>query len=60
MLATLIVIFLLLAAASLIWWGIGQLTLPQPVRVVVLVVFGLLCLGVIYNYVVGAHILAIR
>jgi divalent metal cation (Fe/Co/Zn/Cd) transporter len=48
-----IVIFIVLAAASLIWWGISRISLPEPVKTVILVVFGLLCLLVIYHFVIG-------
>jgi hypothetical protein len=53
LITVIIVVFIVLAAASLVWWGLGRMALPEPVKTVVLVVFGLLCLLVIYHFVVG-------
>lgn len=52
--ALVIVVFLVLAGASLLWWGINRLTLPEPFKTVILVIFGLVCLYVVYHFVVGA------
>lgn len=51
-----VIIFIVLAAASLVWWGISRMALPEPVKTVVLVIFGLICLLVIYHFVVGGGI----
>lgn len=53
MFTTLILALILIAAFALVWWGISQLTLPQPVKVVLLVILGLIALAVIYNTVAG-------
>ena len=58
MFTTLILVLILIAAFSLVWWGVSSLALPQPVKVVILVVLGLIALAVIYNFVAGggAHL----
>lgn len=53
MFTSLIVILIILAAFALLYWGVSQLALPAPVRVVVLVIIGLIMLGLIYQYAVG-------
>jgi hypothetical protein len=53
MFTTMILIIIVLAAFALLWWGISQFTLPQPVKTVILVVLGLLLLMFIYNWVQG-------
>jgi hypothetical protein len=53
MFATLLLVLIVLAAFSLIWWGIGQLALPAPVKTVVLVILGLIALAFIYHVLVG-------
>lgn len=59
MIGTLILVLIILAAFSLVWWGVNSLTLPQPVKVVVLVILGLIALLFIYNSIGGGH-LALR
>ena len=56
MFTTLIVVFIVLAFMALLWWGVSRLSLPEPVKTVVLVVLGLVCLIVIYQFVVGGGI----
>jgi hypothetical protein len=58
MLTTVVLIFILLAALALIWWGIQRLGIPEPIKTVVLVVLGLVVLVVIYNFVAsgGVHL----
>jgi hypothetical protein len=58
MFTTLILALILLAAFALVWWGISSLTLPQPVKVVILVILGLLALAAIWNFISGggAHL----
>ncbi len=56
MFATLILVLILLAAFALVWWGISRLTLPEPVKTVILVILGLLMLAFIYNSVAGHHV----
>lgn len=43
-----LVIFALVA--SLLWWLIQQFPLPQPIRLVVIVAFVLICILVLLNY----------
>ena len=56
MFTTLILAIILLAGFALVWWGISQLTLPQPVKIVILVILGLLALAFIYNAVSGGGV----
>lgn len=53
MVSTLLTLFILLAVAALLWWGMGQLPLPPVVKTVLTVVFGVVILIVIYNMFVG-------
>jgi hypothetical protein len=53
MVSTLITLFIILAIAALLWWGMGQLPLPPVVKTVLTVVFGVVILVVIYNMFVG-------
>jgi hypothetical protein len=55
MVSTLITLFILLAIAALLWWGMSQLPLPPVVKTVLTVVFGVVLLIVIYNMLVGGH-----
>jgi hypothetical protein len=59
MVSTLITLFILLAIAALLWWGMSQLPLPPVVKTVLTVVFGVVLLIVIYNMLVGGHALRI-
>lgn len=59
MFTTLILALIILAAFSLVWWGVSQLGLPQPVKVVILVILGLIALAFIYNSI-GGHALVLR
>lgn len=53
MITTLILILILLAAFSLVWWGVGRMAVPEPIKTIVLVILGLLALLFIYNMVLG-------
>lgn len=56
MFTTLILILVMLAAFALVWWGVSRLTLPEPVKTVILVILGLVALAVIYNTVAAGHL----
>lgn len=56
MFTTLILILVLLASFALIWWGVSRLTLPEPIKTVILVILGLIALALIYNSVAGGHL----
>lgn len=60
MIGTLLAVFIFLAAVSLIWWGISRLTLPEPVKTVVLVILGLIILYAVYQFIAGGHLVALR
>ena len=53
---TILLIFIILAGFALIWWGIGRLAIPEPIKTVVLVVLGIVALVMIYNFVAGGGI----
>jgi heme A synthase len=49
----LILLFILVAAFALIYWGMTALPLPPVVRTVIIVVMGLIALIFIYNAFAG-------
>ena len=53
MFTTAILVLILLAAFALIWWGVGRMAVPEPIKTIVLVILGLIALGIIYNAVAG-------
>ena len=62
MIAILYVLFIV-AGFSLLYWGLSQFALPQPVRVVLIVVCGLIGLVLVWNLLVpflGGHSLNFR
>jgi hypothetical protein len=61
MVSTLVTLFIILAIAALLWWGMGQLPLPPVVKTVLTVVFGVVILVIIYNmFVGGGHTIRIN
>lgn len=48
-----ILLFVLVAAFALVYWGMTALPLPPVVRTVIIVVMGLIALVFIYNMFVG-------
>lgn len=50
---TLAAIFVLICAIALVWWGFERLKLPEPVRIIAVVLLGLVALGMAYNFVAG-------
>jgi hypothetical protein len=50
---TLIVLFIIVAAFALVYWGMTALPLPPVVRTVIIVVMGLIALVFIYNMFAG-------
>ncbi len=53
MLITLLVLLLIFAV---FWWVIQQLSLPQPVRMVVVVVFAIICLVYLLGFLPAGHL----
>jgi hypothetical protein len=49
----LILLFILIAAFALVYWGMTALPLPPVVRTVIIVVMGLIALIFIYNAFAG-------
>lgn len=56
MVTTLLTLFIILAIAALLWWGMSQLPLPPVVKTVLTVVFGVVLLIIIYNMFVGGSL----
>ena len=50
---TLILLFIIVAAFALIYWGMTSLSLPPTVRTVIIVIMGLIALVFIYNMFAG-------
>jgi len=50
---TLIVLLIVLAAFSLVWWGVNRMAVPEPIKTIVLVILGLVGLWFIYLAVTG-------
>lgn len=53
---TLIVLFIIVAAFALVYWGMTSLPLPPVVRTVIIVVMGLIALAFIYQMFVGGGV----
>jgi hypothetical protein len=53
MFTTLVLILILLAAFSLVWWGVSRMAVPEPIKTIVLVIMGLVALVFIYQMVLG-------
>jgi hypothetical protein len=53
---TLILLFLIIAAFALLYWGMTQLTLPPNVKTVIIVLMGLIALAFIYQTLVGGSL----
>ena len=51
----LISLLIFLVIASVVWWAVGMLPLPAPLRPIVLVVMVIIFLIVMLGYLPGAH-----
>ena len=51
----LISLLIFLVIASVVWWAVGTLPLPAPIRPIVLVVLVIIFLIVMLGYLPGAH-----
>jgi hypothetical protein len=60
MFTTLIIVLILLGAFSLVWWGVQRLAVPEPIKTIVLVIFGLIALWFIYGIVVSGGLPPMR
>ena len=56
----LIYLLVLLAVFAIVWWAIGQMSLPPPVRVVAVVVLAVVALIVLLRLVPGAPSLGLH
>lgn len=50
---TLIYILFVIAGFSLVYWALMQFTLPQPLKVILIVVMGLIGLAILWNLLAG-------
>ena len=55
MLQLLVSLLIFLVIASVIWWAVGMLPLPSPVRPIVLVVLVLIFLVYLLGMLPGSH-----
>ena len=55
MLQLLISLLVFLVIASVVWWAVGMLPLPAPIRPIVLVVLVLIFLIAMLGYLPGGH-----
>lgn len=60
MLTLLVYLLIFLVVCSLVYWVIGQLALPQPVRLVAVVVMALVAIVFLLQLIYGVHGLALR
>ena len=51
----LISLLIFLVIASVVWWAVGMLPLPAPIRPIVLVVIVLIFLVYLLGYLPGSH-----
>ena len=51
----LISLLVFLVIASVVWWAVGMLPLPSPVRPIVLVILVIIFLIAMLNYLPGSH-----
>ena len=51
----LISLLIFLVIASVVWWAVGMLPLPAPVRPIVLVILVIIFLVMMLNYLPGSH-----
>ena len=55
MIQLLVSLLIFLVIASVVWWAVGMLPLPSPVRPIVLVSLGIIFLIAMLNYLPGNH-----
>ncbi len=60
MITTIITLFILLAVFALVYWGVNALALPQPLKVVIIVIMGLVGLLFVYHLFVGGDVGTLR
>ena len=51
----LISLLVFLVIASVVWWAVGMLPLPGPIRPIILVVLVIIFLIAMLNYLPGSH-----
>ena len=51
----LVSLLVFLVIASVVWWAVGMLPLPAPIRPIVLVVIVLIFLVYLLGYLPGSH-----
>ena len=55
MLELLVSLLVFLVIASVVWWAVGMLPLPAPIRPIVLVILVVVFLIVMLGYLPGTH-----
>lgn len=53
MISTLISLLILLLILGIVWWVIGQIALPAPIKQAVIVVFAIIVIVVLLGYLPG-------
>lgn len=53
LISLLVTILILALIAGVVWWTLNQITLPPPVRMIVNVALGIICILVLLGMVVG-------
>lgn len=56
-LSTLLTLLFICCVAAILWWGFGRLTLPEPVKTILMVIVALVLLYAIYGVFTGHQIL---
>lgn len=55
MLNLLIALLVICLIAYLVWWAISQIPLPEPIRVVVIVIFAIIMIVVLLKFIPGVN-----
>jgi hypothetical protein len=53
MFATIITLFFILALLALVWWGVGAMGVPEPIKTIVLIFVALVALFYLYHLFLG-------
>lgn len=52
----LVVLLFIVAAFSLLWWGLSRMAIPEPIKTILLVIVGLIMLYVLYSAFTTQHL----
>ncbi len=56
----LITLIIVLAIIGILWWAVNAIPLPTPVRIAAVVIFALVAILVLINFLPGGHGLTLR